>query len=106
MKDFTLKSLESLREVLTEPRESISFAACVTSAEYHDRLRDKFRSIESRPIPLRTTSVFGIRLVEKPGQIAAAWMFSDEKIMQAYLDGKLTEEDLKRMIHPRICQKL
>ena len=48
---------------------------------------------------------FGMMLIYcKPGQIAAAWMFSDRLTAQRYLEDELTENDLMAMVETGKCQ--
>ena len=53
-------------------------------------------------MPLGDT-LAGIRLYEKPGQVADAWMFSDDKILRKYLNDELSELDLMGMIASGAC---
>lgn len=49
-------------------------------------------------------SFLGIRVFEKPGQVADAYMFSGDELLHKYLNGQLSESDLMRMIAGGKCQ--
>lgn len=97
-------SFSKLQKALSEMPEPLGFAAYVTSPRYYGELREEIRSVESRPDHSGVIFLFGIRLIVKPGQVAPVWFFTDERFMEAYLDGRLKEENLKRMSHPEICR--
>jgi hypothetical protein len=77
--------------------------ACTATPEHVARLRAECQA--NSPSPLQADDlVAGIKLFAKPGQVASAWMFSDDKILRKYLDDELTELDLFGLMSSHTCQ--
>lgn len=55
-----------------------------------------FREVAVSEIPEGTVVLCGIKIYEKPGQRAQAWMFKNHEMAMAYLNGFLTEEYLEK----------
>lgn len=96
---LTMASMMALLSTLPPPQK---WHACTAKPEHVRRLRAECQSASPSPMPLGD-SLAGIRLYEKPGQVADAWMFSDDKILRKYLNDELSELDLMGMIASGAC---
>ena len=85
---LTMATMMALLSTLPPPPK---WHACTAKPEHVARLRTECQAASPSQI---CDTLAGIRLYEKPGQVADAWMFSDDKILRKYLNGELTELDL------------
>lgn len=91
-------TLARIMAVMAEIPKPPPWHSCTAKPEHCARLRCDIPAMN-----IRTT--FGaIRIYEKPGQVADAWMFSDDKILRKYLNGELTELDLFELMRTGACQ--
>ncbi len=114
---YGIFTLESLKEALFQMPPVSPWHACVTKPEHLDRLRhelergggDPARGIYSAGTSpaigasLRNKcrapddgfpSYSGVAIYAKVGQIAAGWLFGDEKLLHKYLTDEISEADL------------
>jgi len=96
---LTVASMMALLSTLPPPPK---WNACTAKPEHVRRLRAECQATSPSPLPLGDT-LAGIRLYEKPGQVADAWMFSDDKILRKYLNDEISELDLMGMIASGAC---
>ncbi len=92
-------TLAAIMAAMAEIPKPPPWCSCTAKPEHCARLRR-----ETPPAAEYQTSFGGIRIYEKPGQVADVWMFRDDKILQKYLNGELTELDLFELMRTGACQ--
>lgn len=94
-------TLATLKAVIAEMPNPPLWHSCTAKPEHCARLR---REIPATEYQTDFGVIRVIRIYEKPGQVADAWMFSDDKILLQYLNGELTELDLFELMRTGACQ--
>lgn len=97
MNRFTLAALAALLGQLPKPPV---WRHCVTTPENLERLRHDPR------LGPWTVPGCGVEMHAKPGQVAEAWLFEEDKILRQYLASELTEMDLLDIMRSGACQPL
>ncbi len=74
---------------VNEMRKTQHYHAVVTRPEFAQQLRLEIPQSTTGQFPMPSIQVFA-----KYDQIAFGWMFSDDRLLRDYLDGKISEVDL------------
>lgn len=94
MNGLTFAGIMSMLDAL--PPRIESWPYCVTKPQHAARLQAEFRPSQG--------DILGIQIIEKPNQVADAWMISDRRILNRYLSGELSELDLMALAGPVNCK--